>query len=82
MTIIKTSDEMYPIKFDDSWGEGAYLSRSIVMDGKEWDKFIEELNRIRGEIVAEVAEPDDDPDWDYNEDMGYDPYLGCYTDDC
>lgn len=24
--------------------------------------------------------PDDD--WNYNEDLGYDPYLGCYTDDC
>jgi hypothetical protein len=23
-----------------------------------------------------------DCDWDYNEDMGYDPYMGCYTDDC
>ena len=23
-----------------------------------------------------------DPDWGYNEDMGYDPYQGCYTDDC
>ena len=21
-------------------------------------------------------------DWGYNEDEGYDPYLGCYTDDC
>ena len=26
--------------------------------------------------------PDPDDDWGYNEDMGYDPYLGCYTDDC
>lgn len=25
---------------------------------------------------------DCDPDWGYNEDMGYDPYMGCYTDDC
>ena len=35
-----------------------------------------------GEVVAEAAEPDDDPDWGYNEDCGYDPYMGCYTDDC
>ena len=21
-------------------------------------------------------------DWGYNEDMGFDPYMGCYTDDC
>ena len=24
----------------------------------------------------------DDCDWGYNEDMGYDPYEGCYTWDC
>lgn len=23
-----------------------------------------------------------DDDWDYNEDMGFDPYEGCYTFDC
>ena len=23
-----------------------------------------------------------DLDWGYNEDCGYDPYMGCYTDDC
>ena len=39
-----------------------------------------------GEVLAECT-PDVDPyenwdDWNYNEDMGYDPYLGCYTDDC
>lgn len=33
-----------------------------------------------GEVVAEAAEPYDEPDCD--NDMGYDPYLGCYTDDC
>lgn len=45
-----------------------------------------------GEIVATIEqehEPDYsiyerqlDCDWGYNEDMGYDPYMGCYTDDC
>lgn len=25
---------------------------------------------------------DYDSDWGYNEDMGFDPYCGCYTDDC
>ena len=45
-----------------------------------------------GELLAE-CKPDaesgptevedyDDYDWGYNEDMGYDPYQGCYTDDC
>lgn len=30
----------------------------------------------------EDEEEDPDEDWGYNEDMGFDPYLGCYTDDC
>lgn len=42
-----------------------------------------------GELIAECApdpkisnEDDYDPDWGYNEDMGFDPYMGCYSDDC
>lgn len=46
-----------------------------------------------GEILAECTPDSDneesifenenyDPDWGYNEDMGFDPYMGCYTDDC
>lgn len=44
------------------------------------------IDLTTGEIVleAEVGDGDDDDyaDWDYNEDMGFDPYLGCFTDDC
>lgn len=46
-----------------------------------------------GEILAECVPDSDyeesdfenenyDSGWWYNEDMGYDPYMGCYTDDC
>ena len=43
-----------------------------------------------GEILAscspdDVSPLDDDEDygdWDYNEDMGFDPYMGCYSEDC
>ena len=41
-----------------------------------------------GEICAECEHdpvkeaPLPDEDWSSNEDMGFDPYLGCYTDDC
>lgn len=31
---------------------------------------------------SEIDNPNYDPDWGYNEDEGFDPYLGCYTDDC
>lgn len=37
-----------------------------------------------GEVVADIKrEEDEEPDldWGYNEDMGFDPYMGCYTDD-
>ena len=34
-----------------------------------------------GEVVAEAAEPDYD-ELDCDNDMDFDPYLGCYTDDC
>ena len=38
-----------------------------------------------GEILwnaADAQEYECDPDWGCDEDMGFDPYLGCYTDDC
>lgn len=43
-----------------------------------------------GEICAECYpdeevgfdNPNYNPDWEFNEDMGFDPYLGLYTDDC
>lgn len=45
------------------------------------------INSETGELIAECeAESHEeinlDLDWGFNEDMGYDPYLGCYSDDC
>lgn len=34
------------------------------------------------EIWLEDDDSDEGDDWDYNEDMGFDPYMGCYSDDC
>lgn len=39
-------------------------------------------NEVYATCEAEHCGDEDDCDWGYNEDMGYDPYLGCYTDDC
>ena len=36
----------------------------------------------QAELEQEDEDPDYDCDWGYNEDMGFDAYLGCYTDDC
>ncbi len=38
-----------------------------------------------GEVVAEAVEPDYNPylePADIDDDCGFDPYMGCYTDDC
>ena len=51
--------------------------------------YVHVINSDTGELIAE-CEPDPkhsdkndyDPDWDYNEDMGFDPYEGSYTYDC
>ena len=37
---------------------------------------------ITQEHLEQEDEDDYDCDWGYNEDMGFDPYMGCYSDDC
>lgn len=32
-----------------------------------------------GPTEADFENENYDPDWGYNEDVGFDPYLGCYT---
>lgn len=52
---------------------GEYVQKVVVTDTNT------------GELIAECDPDRDDKtydDWDYNEDMGFDPYLGCYSDDC
>ena len=39
-------------------------------------------NNTREPIITFEDEDNDSEDWGYNEDMGFDPYLGCYTDEC
>ena len=53
-----------------------------LMDNLEGASSVIVLDMDTGEVVAEAAEDEPDPDWGYNEDMGFDPYMGCYTDDC
>lgn len=62
----------------------AYCEEQIDYRQQATHAFV--FNSKNGEVYAECEaeeeEFDDDCDWGYNEDMGYDPYLGCYTDDC
>lgn len=41
-----------------------------------------ETGEVVMSFVPDEEDTTEDADWDYNEDMGFDPYLGCYTDDC
>ena len=52
---------------------GDYVEKVVVCDSNT------------GELIAECDSDRSDPtpeDWGYNEDEGFDPYMGCYTDDC
>ena len=57
--------------------------REMLISGicpKCWDEM---FGSVSDEEIDEYEPEDDyDYDWGYNEDMGFDPYLGCYTDDC
>lgn len=58
---------------DDTMFCGKYVQKVVVTDTNT------------AELIAECDPDRDDKtcdDWDYNEDMGFDPYLGCYSDDC
>lgn len=76
-------------------GEAILWARKQIDESRVFD--IENINisdMNTGELLAvctpdivsgptAVEDEDDwDDDWGYNEDEGYDPYLGCYTDDC
>ena len=59
---------------DNTFFHGDSVEQVCVIDSK--------TGELIAECVPEKAFDDAYDDWAYNEDMGYDPYLGCYTDDC
>lgn len=65
----------------------AIKSAELIISGESEIARITIWDAKTGEILAECypdtdEDEDDYSDWDYNEDMGFDPYMGCYTDDC
>ena len=66
----------------------AYVEQEIDKEAKALTAHI--MDAETGELYVTCSWDDDsipeedyyDYDWGYNEDMGFDPYLGCYTDDC
>lgn len=39
------------------------------------------VNMDTGAVLYEITDCDPEP-WGIDDDCGFDPYLGCYTDDC
>lgn len=66
--------------------DGTFAGRPCV----SWEEARELASQHDGaQIYAMCLDPegdvdiyDDDYEPYYNEDMGFDPYMGCYTDDC
>lgn len=80
-----------PLQVAVDFVESVFADETAIRSGLVADALICDANT--GEILAECAPDPDyeesnfenenyDSDWGYNEDMGYDPYMGCYTDDC
>ncbi len=59
---------------DDTMFHSECIEKVYVIDSK--------TGELIAECVPEKSSDDDYGDWDFNEDMGFDPYMGCYTDDC
>lgn len=69
------------------WKDGMLAQEAFpYLDANEREMLISGIcpDCWNGMFGQEEEEEDEDPDEDlgYNEDMGFDPYLGCYTDDC
>lgn len=66
---------------------------SLWANVADWDdndrtlRWVDCIDMDTGEVIHDCDSWDEsDPDWPdmskYDDDMGFDPYLGCYTDDC
>lgn len=66
-----------------AYAENEIDVRLQALHASIWDTQTGELYVTCSAEGAEDPEEENDfSDWDYNEDMGFDPYMGCYTDDC
>jgi len=91
ITFCNENDGIYdaPYSFDDVNAALAYCEEEIdvrqqAISAVIWDADTAEVYVVCGFDEEDIAEEDDGEwdDWGYNEDEGYDPYLGEYTWDC
>lgn len=67
------------------WQDGEHAQNAFpYLEANEREMLISGIcpDCWNGMFGQEEDEEDPNEDWGYNEDMGFDPYLGCYTDDC
>ena len=57
------------------WADSVWTN---MIDDIRW---VDVLDMDTGEIIAEYNRWDYEPD-DIDDECGFDPYMGCYTDDC
>lgn len=65
------------IKFGTQFSEVYAIDEGIVFVGEDGVEYVWYADS--GEIS--IREPDDEPPW-IDDDCGFDPYLGCYSEDC
>ena len=91
VTFCNENDGIYdaPYPFDDVNAALAYCEEEIdvrqqAISATIWDADTAEVYVVCGFDEEDIAEEDygEWDDWGYNEDEGYDPYLGEYTFDC
>ena len=51
MKVYKTSDKLYPLEIEGSWGQKLAISIWLLEIEAEWDAFIKDLQRVRTEIL-------------------------------
>ena len=66
-----------------------YMKEIHESSGKDWYIVASEMDSIVKRLIWQVCDEyesdeewDQDSDWNCNDDMGFDPYMGCYSDDC
>lgn len=85
----RTFYECHELEWLRNWAHEALEEDMIEIPSRLISK-ITFIDTETGELLLECSHSEAGPtavddwedDWNYNEDLGFDPYLGCCTDDC
>ena len=69
---------------DDTIFCGKFVTHVVATDSKTGELIAECVpdKEVNNDVESWPTPEEIFDDWNYNEDMGFDPYLGCYSDDC